>query len=238
MKRGGSGFTLIELMVAITITAALVLICSMMIKMIAEGHQKISSTVKWQREANLLVELITDDLNAAHTRTWHQSTKSDSCMVGWYVLKPATTQSEESAVGDLCAVGYTMRQFRADSDMLVNCVIRIQRDSGEVFRAIEDDREISLWDLDGENEIVAEGILDVELRPLSLGDLGVWQTWEAETGGMPEAVELHLVMASSAMQKRFQTAEDWNWLRVNYQNFDRDEIKELRHLIRLGIHDH
>ena len=159
-------------------------------------------------------------------------------MVGWYVLKPATTQSEESAVGDLCAVGYTMRQFRADSDMLVNCVIRIQRDSGEVFRAIEDDREISLWDLDGENEIVAEGILDVELRPLSLGDLGVWQTWEAETGGMPEAVELHLVMASSAMHKRFQTAEDWNWLRVNYQNFDRDEIKELRHLIRLGIHDH
>ena len=238
MKRGGSGFTLIELMVAITITAALVLICSMMIKMIAEGHQKISSAVEWQREANLLIELITADLNAAHTRTWHQSTKSDSCLVGWYVLQPATIQTEESAVGDLCAVGYAMRQFRTDSDMFVNCVIRIQRDSGEVFRAIEDDREISLWDLDGENEIVAEGIVDVKLRPLFLGNFGVWQTWEAETGDMPEAVELHLVMASSAMQKRFKSAEDWNWLRVNYQNFDRDEIKELRALIPLGINEH
>ena len=239
MRKACRAFTILELLVAIVIAAVLVLICGVLMRMGAEDHRDLSTEMAWERSADLLIEQVTSDLNSAHSRLWYDGGDTRTRLVGWYVLRPKAVQEVQQAIGDLCAVGYALSDFhsrspRSSTEQVMRCVVRIRRDSAEVYRAIEAEEEHELWQLDNREEVVAEGIVDVELWPLFLDEFGVWQTWDDGVSVMPEAVELRLVMTSPELQSRLKTAEDWDWARSNYHRFGPSEIREQRTLIHLG----
>mgnify|MGYP001817506101 CR=1 FL=1 len=236
-----SGFTLLELVAAISVATALMLTCGVIMKMGVQEQVTVSRELVWEREANLLVEHISADLAIAHRGYWYEGKKSAYCSFGWFVLRPLSAQNRSQAIGDLCSVGYALRDLKSEKgpDDVVRSLVRVQHDSAVVFDAIAADREDVLWQLSEEGErgepLVA-GVLVFELWPMLRDGLEAWQPWHPELRSMPEAVELRVVLASSALQARLRTSDDWDLAKLKIKQLGGDEIRELRTLIYLGPH--
>ncbi len=240
MKRDRSGFTILELLAAIAVASALVLLCAVIMRTGMNQHQGLSSELALEREVNLLVEQLTHDLTVSHPRSWHQSQSSDSWESGWYVLQPRSAQSGNSAVGDLCAVTYALSDSRlklGPGDVFP-CVVRVQRDSREVFTAIANRQEELLWSIEGEGEPLAQGVLVFELQPVCIDESGLWKPWQPELRVMPQAVELQLVVASAELQARLRTQEDWDLARTDMDLLKGPMVRGVRTRIHLGADAH
>ena len=176
------------------------------------------------------------NLAVAHRRGWHEPDGPDACLAGWFVLKPRSTQSEDQAAADLCAVGYAVQDIRFDpnSKDVLRCLVRLERDSKEVFQAIGTGEEEALWWLGDMDEPIATGVLDFELSPLTQDEDQHWLAWSPERRTMPDAVELRLVLASPGLQKRLKTQDDWDWARLHLDQINGRDVRELRTLIYLG----
>ena len=232
----GKGFTILELLAAITVGIALILTCGVIIKMGSAEQQEVTRELEWEREASMVVEHLRGDLAVAHRRVWCESGHEDYCQVGWFMIRSKDHQSESEAIGDLCAVGYALRdqRFGSDDDQSVRCLVRLQRDSRSVYEAIRTGNEAEIWRLDQPEEIVANGVLIFELWPMLQEVFNEWRPWHPELRAMPEAVELRLAMASPELQARLRTPEDWDWARANYHQLSGEEVHEVRTLIHLG----
>jgi hypothetical protein len=79
-------------------------------------------------------------------------------------------------------------------------------------------------------------VLDFELWPLLHDGPASWRPWHPELKPIPDAVELRLVLASSELQARLDTAEDWDRARWDLDQFSGNEIHEVRSVIHVGVH--
>lgn len=231
-----TGFTIIELVGSLSVCFLLVLTCGVLLRMSGEQKRSIARSFEWQREAQLIHEVLKEDLISAHGRHWHEGNGEEDCEVGWFSLKSRQAQSASKCVGNLCAVGYRLVDQQVGGGRVQRNLLRQQLDSAEVFEAImADDRE-SLWQVGPEAEALAQGVLLFELWPLLRDDSQSWQPWYSVLSAMPEAVELRLVLASPELQERLKTSEDWDAARWDMNQLGGDEVHELRSLIVIGQH--
>lgn len=230
------GFTLIEMMAALAVSAILILTCGVMMRTAEEDRAALASGIAWEREADRISEVLRGDLSTAHGEHWHEDMGEGVCEVGWLTLKSMRAQSGSKAVGDLCAVGYRLVDRKVGADRVQRTLLRQQLDSATVFEAIMADAMESLWTMTSEAEPLAGGVLLFEIWPLLRDGSESWQPWYSVLNAMPQAVELRLVLASPELQKRLKSSEDWDAAIWDLGQFDGDEVHELRNIIPIGRH--
>ena len=215
--RHRGGFTLLELLVTMSIGAVLLLVAATMLGRAGDSYSQGSGSVAAEREARAVLTQMGDDFAKA---VWHQDTIFEAGGEGWkrartgfLSLQPEDAQSDDGRSGDLCAVHYSVKDIQA-GPTTVRCLMRGFRESGEVFPALKAGSLTPMFAEEDTDEPVAFGVLAFEATPLTrelgTGNLIDWtQTGNPVTTG-PDFLRLRLVVARRELLGKLATASDWD----------------------------
>jgi prepilin-type N-terminal cleavage/methylation domain-containing protein len=215
--RHRGGFTLLELLVTMSIGAVLLLVAATMLGRAGDSYSQGSGSVAAEREARAVLTQMGDDFAKA---VWHQDTIFEAGGEGWkrartgfLSLQPEDAQSEDGRSGDLCAVHYYVKDIQA-GPTTVRCLMRGFRESGEVFPALRAGSLTPMFAEEDTDEPVAFGVLAFEATPLTrelgTGNLIDWtQTGNPVTTG-PDFLRLRLVVARRELLGKLATSSDWD----------------------------
>lgn len=207
------GFSLVEMLVTMTIGSILLFIAANMLGRAGDSYDRGSGSVAAEREARAVLTQIAGDLAKAE---WHKDTKIEAKGEGWkqgklcfFSLQPDDAQSTDGRSGDLCVANYYLKDIKVGGAM-VRCLMRGFRESATVFPALRDGNLDTLFEEDPTDEPVAFGVLSFEVEPLVRSGTGKWETWiqGAQTG--PGAVRLRLIVARRELLGKLTTVQDWN----------------------------
>ena len=101
------GFTLLELLAAISVASALILTCGVIMQMGAKDRQSVTRELSWEREIGMAADHLKHDLTIAHRRVWHESRDRDSCQVALLTYRE---------------IEFSIQVFRVD-DALIQCAV-------------------------------------------------------------------------------------------------------------------
>jgi prepilin-type N-terminal cleavage/methylation domain-containing protein len=215
--RHRGGFTLLELLVTMSIGAVLLLVAATMLGRAGDSYSQGSGSVAAEREARAVLTQMGDDFAKA---VWHQDTIFEAGGEGWkrartgfLSLQPEDAQSDDGRSGDLCAVHYYVKDIQA-GPTTVRCLMRGFRESGEVFPALRAGSLTPMFAEEDTDEPVAFGVLAFEATPLTrelgTGNLIDWtQTGNPVTTG-PDFLRLRLVVARRELLGKLATSSDWD----------------------------
>ena len=243
-RRKPVGFTLVEMMIAMTIGIVVLLTAASMLGRGGDEYVRIGGNVSAEREARAIVTQLGEDLRCA---TFHADSVFEKSGAAWpldrlgvFVLQPADAQSNEGNLGDLCAVQYYLRDL-AINGKTVRCLMRGFRESKDTFAAVGRGEAAGLFAPAERDEPVAFGVLAFEARPKSRDASGAWLDWQKNTTIPPEAVELKLVLARREMVAKLTTPAAWDGggrtarLLGNYTNALKNKhVEVVSTLIRFG----
>ncbi|MGA0899923.1 MAG: PulJ/GspJ family protein [Luteolibacter sp.] len=228
------GFSLLELTTAIAVAGVMILTCGLVMKVGMNDGQSLEEKLSMERDIEFFLEQLEDDLASVFGHHWHEGNGSDSCLYAWFSLKPIGAQSQDQAINNLCAVGYTLSEDDGGFDGRHGQLLRQQKDSLEVFRSLASGRRRDLWQLSVRAEPVMEGVLVFELWPLIRDDESSWQLWHPELREMPDALDLCMVVATPSLRVRLHGAQQWEQARTRIDDLSPAEIRKVRTLIELG----
>jgi prepilin-type N-terminal cleavage/methylation domain-containing protein len=207
------GFSLVEMLVTMTIGSILLFIAATMLGRAGDSYDRGSGSVSAEREARAVLTQIAGDLSKAE---WHKDTKFESKGEGWkqgklgiFSLQPDDAQSTDGRNGDLCAVNYYVKDIKVGTAM-VRCLMRGFRESSTVFPALRAGDSSMLFEEDPADEPVAFGVLSFEVEPVVRDGTGKWDTWIEGTTTGPQALRLRLVIARRELLGKLTTVQDWN----------------------------
>lgn len=215
--RHRGGFTLLELLVTMSIGAVLLLVAATMLGRAGDSYSQGSGSVAAEREARAVLTQMGDDFAKA---VWHQDTIFEAGGEGWkrartgfLSLQPEDAQSDDGRSGDLCAVHYYVKDIQVGPST-VRCLMRGFRESGEVFPALKAGSLTPMFAEEDTDEPVAFGVLAFEATPLTrelgTGNLIDWtQTGNPVTTG-PDFLRLRLVVARRELLGKLATSSDWD----------------------------
>jgi prepilin-type N-terminal cleavage/methylation domain-containing protein len=215
--RHRGGFTLLELLVTMSIGAVLLLVAATMLGRAGDSYSQGSGSVAAEREARAVLTQMGDDFAKA---VWHQDTIFEAGGEGWkrartgfLSLQPEDAQSDDGRSGDLCAVHYYVKDIQVGPST-VRCLMRGFRESGEVFPALRAGSLTPMFAEEDTDEPVAFGVLAFEATPLTrelgTGNLIDWtQTGNPVTTG-PDFLRLRLVVARRELLGKLATTTDWD----------------------------
>jgi prepilin-type N-terminal cleavage/methylation domain-containing protein len=215
--RHRGGFTLLELLVTMSIGAVLLLVAATMLGRAGDSYSQGSGSVAAEREARAVLTQMGDDFAKA---VWHQDTIFEAGGEGWkrartgfLSLQPEDAQSDDGRSGDLCAVHYYVKDIQVGPST-VRCLMRGFRESGEVFPALRAGSLTPMFAEEDTDEPVAFGVLAFEATPLTrelgTGNLIDWtQTGNPVTTG-PDFLRLRLVVARRELLGKLATSSDWD----------------------------
>lgn len=215
--RHRGGFTLLELLVTMSIGAVLLLVAATMLGRAGDSYSQGSGSVAAEREARAVLTQMGDDFAKA---VWHQDTIFEAGGEGWkrartgfLSLQPEDAQSDDGRSGDLCAVHYYVKDIQVGPST-VRCLMRGFRESGEVFPALGAGSLTPMFAEEDTDEPVAFGVLAFEATPLTrelgTGNLIDWtQTGNPVTTG-PDFLRLRLVVARRELLGKLTTSSDWD----------------------------
>jgi len=215
--RHRGGFTLLELLVTMSIGAVLLLVAATMLGRAGDSYSQGSGSVAAEREARAVLTQMGDDFAKA---VWHQDTIFEAGGEGWkrartgfLSLQPEDAQSDDGRSGDLCAVHYYVKDIQVGPST-VRCLMRGFRESGEVFPALKAGSLTPMFAEEDTDEPVAFGVLAFEATPLTrelgTGNLIDWtQTGNPVTAG-PDFLRLRLVVARRELLGKLATSSDWD----------------------------
>lgn len=212
-RRKSNGFTLVELMIAMTIGTVVLLTAAAMLGRGGDEYARIGGNVGSEREARAIVTQLGEDLRCA---TFHADSVFEKSGAAWpldrlgvFVLQPADAQSTQGHLGDLCAVQYYLRDLMINGKA-VRCLMRGFRESKDTFAAIGRGEAPRLFTPAERDEPVAFGVLAFEARPKSRDASGAWLDWVKSSTIPPEAVELKLVIARRETAAKLTTSAAWD----------------------------
>lgn len=209
------GFTLIELMVAMSIGAIVLLVAATMLGRGGTEYERVGGNIGSEREARALVTQLIEDLRAAR---FHPDSVFERSRAAWpldrlglLTLQPADAQSEAGRIGDLCAVHYYVKDLSINGKA-VRCLMRGFRDSGETFDTIARGNTASLFTPDERDEPIVFGIVAFEARPKTRDpQSGAWIDWQpGATATAPEALELRMAVARRELAGKLTDSGAWD----------------------------
>ena len=219
--RHRGGFTLLELLVTMSIGAVLLLVAATMLGRAGASYSQGSGSVAAEREARAVLTQMGDDFAKA---VWHQDTIFEAGGEGWkrartgfLSLQPEDAQSEDGRSGDLCAVHYYVKDIQA-GPTTVRCLMRGFRESGEVFPALRAGSLTPMFAEEDTDEPVAFGVLAFEATPLTReAGTGALVPWSKSNGAggdpfleSPDFLRLRLVVARRELLGKLATTTDWD----------------------------
>lgn len=212
------GFTLLEMLVTMTIGSVLLLVATTLLSQAGDGYDRGSGSVAAEREARAVLTQMGDDFSKAE---WHPQSVLDNAGEGWkrarlgiLSLQPDDAQSEDGRSGDLCAVHYYIKDIGV-GNATVRCLMRGFKESGEVFPALKAGSLSSMFTEEDADEPVAFGVLSFAAEPLVRDELGKWKSWTKlpdndPAAAGPQAVRLRLVIARRGLLGKLVTTRDWD----------------------------
>jgi hypothetical protein len=179
-----------------------------------DGYERVGGGMATEREARALMAQLASDLSAAR---FHKDLIFGKSTAPWPVdrlgflsLQPADAQSEAGRIGDLCAVGYYIKDL-AINGKTVRCLMRGFRESNETFKALADGSVSSLFSERGNlDEPIAFGVVSFVAKPKTRGDSGNWVDWVENDDAGPEALDVSLVIARRGLASRLKLPADWD----------------------------
>jgi prepilin-type N-terminal cleavage/methylation domain-containing protein len=212
------GFTLMEVLVTMTIGAVLLLLAVQLLGRAGDGYDRGAGSVAAEREARAVLTQMGEDLAKAE---WHADSILENDGEGWkqarlgfLALQPDDAQSVDRRSGDLCAVHYYIKDIEVGGTV-VRSLMRGFRDSGEVFPALKNGSVADLFEPRDIDEPVAFGVLSFDAAPLvRRAQGGGYNDW-TPTGddpfeGAPDALRLRLVIARRELLGKLRTTSDWD----------------------------
>jgi len=218
MRMRKRGFTLIELMVAMSVGMIVLLAAVGMLQSAGDGYGRNTDGISAEREARAVLTQAGEDLSkAVRKRLLVESQdvggwKADR--LGFLCLQPADAQSENERLGDLCAVVYYLQDLPMGGQS-VRCLMRGFRGSAETFEAVGGGRVGSLYQPKSTDEPVAFGVVAFEVEPLVRGAGGKFEKWQAPTDPdaevteWPSSLRMSLVVARKELTGKLRVAADW-----------------------------
>lgn len=210
MKRGHSGFTLLEMLVCMAVAAMILLGCVSVFGDAAESHGRIEAGMGMDREARGVMRQLMEDLSSATDlrEGMHEESAEvwPADRIGFHLLQAESGQAPGRFAGDLCSVRYELREI-AFGGRTERCLVRILHDSVRTFAALAEGRGDQLWRMDDSDaEPLAFGVLAFEVTRMRKDREGHWRRWnEADPAG-PEALECRLVIANRQLASRLAAA--------------------------------
>ena len=245
------GFTLVELSCSMGVGSIVLLLAASMLGSSSDGYQKISSNIANAREARAIISQLDSDLATAkfHPSQIIETPRSShpSHRLGFLSLQAPQAQSEQGHIGDLCAVNYYLADLQLGGQT-VRCLIRGVRESADTYAALKTQSTGSLFEKQPErDEPIGFGVVSFEVKPKMRDAAGQWIDWSSNathTSTAPEALALHLVIASQSLCAKLKSSDDWNGSGANSKLLGNPEdaathpnleIHEM--LIRFGHHE-
>lgn len=215
MKRSRArGFSLVELMVAVSLAATLLVLASAALGWLGEGYGRSAGGVRAGREARAAMDQWSRDLahRVKDERWWwkpgSQRWRRDE--VGMLALAPEDSQEESEWVGDVVAVSYRVRDISLGG-RVVRCLVRGQTDSAGVFAALRDGGDFDdLFQPGAAEEVVAFGVVKFQVEPLVWGPSGLQAATTVAEQERPDALRLELILVRPELMDAFATVEDWD----------------------------
>jgi prepilin-type N-terminal cleavage/methylation domain-containing protein len=238
-RQSRPGFTLIEVMLAMAIGTAVILLAISMLGRGQEDYERIGGGVAAEREARAVLTQLTADLQSArfhedlvvetNTTTWPKD------RLGFLSLQAADAQSTAGQLGDLCAIHYYLKDLLIEGKA-VRCLMRGFRDSDETFAALHQAETASLFSPAERDEPVAFGVIAFSARPKTRNPDGTWQDWEESATVPPDALDLRLVIARRELAARLTTSAAWDGGGTGAQAFTNRYLETYATRVRFGNH--
>lgn len=220
-------FSLLELVLAMTAAMMVLLIAATALGDAGEKCGRVKAGVGARREFRLgLVEWNADLASAvsgmpAHTYARQGPEAGDR--FGFFLLRPFSKQSETGGLGDLCAVIYYLKDFESGGQT-VRCLVRGLRESAEVYAAMKQDDEESLFKPRDTDEPMMFGVVTFEARA-KMRKTGEWKDWDAKEAKKPQAVEWRIEVARRDLEQRLETPAQWDALTGERKARDEKQIE-------------
>lgn len=212
-RQSQPGFTLIEVLLAMTIGMMIILLAISLLGRGSDDYERIGGGVGAEREARAVLTQLTSDLQAACFHPdglFEKSTAAwASDRLGFLSMQSADAQSAAGQIGDLCLVHYYLKDLLINGKT-VRCLMRGFHDSKETFAALRDGGLAGLYAPTERDEPVAFGVLAFSARPKSRSAGGVWQDWVKSATVPPDAAELQLVIVRRELVGRLTTSAAWD----------------------------
>lgn len=209
-RRPPRGFTLIELMVAMTIGMIVLLTAIAMLGRGGDEYERIGGNVGSAREARAVLTQLSEDLRATNDALFEKNTAVwPATRLGLFTLQAPEAQSAAGRLGDLCVVQYYLKDLTIGGKT-VRCLMRGFRESKETFAALRSGQTASLLVPGERDEPLAFGVLSFEARPKVRGPDGGWVDCEPEAARAPEAVEVRLILVRRELAAKLASPGAWD----------------------------
>jgi prepilin-type N-terminal cleavage/methylation domain-containing protein len=214
VPRKPRGFTLIELMVSMTVGSIILLVAATVLGTSGEGYERVGGSVASEREARALFSQLTTDLATAR---FHKDQVIEEGTAVWaadklgiFSLQPSQAQTNSGRVGDLCTVNYYVKDLTIGGKV-VRCLMRGFRESQDTFEALRQNSLTPLFAEDADlDEPVVFGVISFEARPKSRDANGKWINWVENDDKGPDALDVKLVLARRDLSSQLKTSDDWD----------------------------
>ena len=220
-------FTLLELVLAMTAGMIVLLIAATALGDAGEKCGRVKAGTGVRREFRLGLEQWNADFaSAVSGMPTHLHSRQDpeaGDRFGFFLLRPSSKQSEASALGDLCAVIYYLKDFESRGQV-VRCLTRGLRESADVYAAMKHGDQKSLFEPRETDEPVMFGVVTFEARAKTR-KAGEWKDWEEKEGKKPQAVEWRIEVATRDLEQRLETSVQWDALTGERKPRDAKQIE-------------
>lgn len=217
-KRRSRGFTLVEIMVSMTIGSMVLIAAVMILGTTGEGYERVGGGVIAEREARALLGQLKMDLASA---SFHEdmvvvkgSEEWPLGRLGFLTLQPDDAQLEENRLGDLCAVRYYIKDEVAGGKV-VRCLMRGFVESNRTFEQLRNKDVGSLFDTPpassaNVDEAIAFGVVSFEAIPKTRDESGKLTEWIPDKKTSPDMMTLKLVIARRELMGKLKDAVAWS----------------------------
>jgi prepilin-type N-terminal cleavage/methylation domain-containing protein len=207
------GFTLIEMLVAMTLGTMVLLLALTLLGRTRDDCARLGGGVSAEREARAGLAQLTADL---HSARFHQdgvfepgSATWPRARLGFLSLQAPDAQAPAGRIGDLCAIHYYLKDLTIGGQT-VRCLMRGFRESHATFSALRQDLTHTLFTATARDEPIAFGILAFEASPQARNASGQWQDWAPSTRLAPAALAVRLVVARRELVAKLTDSAAWD----------------------------
>ncbi|MFT4176885.1 MAG: prepilin-type N-terminal cleavage/methylation domain-containing protein [Luteolibacter sp.] len=206
------GFTLVELMAAMAVSAVVLLGAAMLLSETLDHHERTSNRVSVHENARIGWNQLRADLEASvsHREAVFECPDTDwpRARLGMFRLLTDEMQQEEQRVADLGAVHYYLEDLTLQGKT-VRCLMRGVRGSVDTFSALKEGETAELFvKRPVFDEPVMIGVMSFWVEPKRW--LSGWVGWTRENESLPEALEVRVVAVSPRLAARLGNPADWN----------------------------